>query len=138
MNIYLKKRTLLYFRVCFLFIFVLISFLLCFINIVFALIFAVIATCYCCFYLPKAVKNYKITVDKKCIHISRGVIFKRHSILPDKRLIYFKIYRTPIADIFGLCGVKFEVTGRGITVLGIQREDAKKLEDSLREFLNEN
>ncbi len=78
-------------------------------------------------YLPCFFKSCQVEITDESIVISHGVIIKVTSIMPYPRLVYMKMFTTPLSSLFGLRGVTLKAA-RGIMIIPeMKRSDAEML-----------
>lgn len=91
-----------------------------------AIVFA-IGSVFLLIYISFYLKSYKITLDGSIIYISKGIIFKSTTIIPNPRLAFTKSISTPLTYYLNLKCVILKVAYGWVFIPEIECEIAERI-----------
>lgn len=114
------------------FIAVFLIFKFSFLSLVINLILLVFKFILLLIYIPLYFKNYKISVYKSSISVSKGVFLKTVYIMPFPRLVFAQSFETPLSAMLNLRGVLLKAARSWLLIPELKRIDAEYLLDNLK------
>lgn len=75
-------------------------------------------------FLPLYIDSYKISFDDTSISVSYGIIFRTTFVMPYPRMVYIKLFATPLTKALRLSGVVLKAARGSLIVPEIEEADA--------------